>query len=103
MSFQLELLLIRFHVSTDGASECELFSIGRMFYFQFAFLGVAFGEPVFGVLAHIISGTLSFMAVFAEVRCSPAEPRGDLAAELAFILDEIFSVQFTVGNPCNST
>lgn len=52
----------------------------------------AFGELVFGILAHVVSVALALVARLAEVGVSPAEPLGDTTAELALEFNEILSV-----------
>jgi hypothetical protein len=61
-------------------------------------LAEAFWQLVFGVFADVVAVALALVAGLAEVGVAPAEPLGDGAAELAFELDEVFSVLGAVVN-----
>lgn len=89
--------MVFLEIATDSASQHLLLAVSLVISAYGAGRGSwAFGQLIFGILAHVISIALSFVAGLAEMGVSPAEPLSDAAAKFALELDEVLPVLWTV-------
>lgn len=89
--------MVFFEIATDSASQHFLLTVSLVISSYGTGAGSwTLGQLIFGILAHVISITLSFVAWLAEMGVSPAEPLSDAAAKFTLELDEVFTVLWTV-------
>jgi hypothetical protein len=91
--------MIFFEVSADGASQHPFLPVALMVpSYRAGHSSWTFWQLFLGILAHIVSVTLFFMAGFTKMSIAPAEPLSNAAAEFAFELNEVFTVFCAVLN-----
>ncbi len=103
INLRSEFFKISLVVSTDGASQGELFfSVVRVFDLERAFgWGSTLRELMLFLAGEVVSVILPFVAVVTEVSRAPAEPGSHLTAELALEVDEIFPMQLAICDACS--
>lgn len=87
------VLRVRLQVAADTATECVLLSVERMLDLERALVRTrAFRQFISGLARHVVAAALLLVAWLTEVRVSPAEPLGDVAAEFALKLNKVRSM-----------
>ena len=94
----LKFFLVFCTIPTNRASKSIFFSIFRMLSSNLTSVFIAPRQLLLRIFTNIISRTLSLMTVLTKMRGSPAEPRRDLTAKFALVLNKIFAMFRTVGD-----
>lgn len=91
------MLLVYDCIAADRATKRILFTVSWVLDAQWTLANTkTFGQFFFFLPGYVISSTLAFVTVFAEMRVSPAEPLRDRTAVLAFKLNKVGAVLCTL-------
>lgn len=92
-----EVLDIRLSIAANGAAQGELCAIRWVIYFErTSLLSWALWQFTCLFARNVVATALAFVAWFAEVCVTPAEPLRDRAAKLALELDKICAMNIAV-------